>query len=198
MKPLLKIVGGSFAVFLALAMVEEREAFAPLFAWLSDDASAPAPAVLAEQDRRAAVDAVRELLSLWGHLEESGGDPRFVERLPASAEVVDEMLAEVAYLRHNYRRQEQNLIRLEVLSADASDPRHLSLLTREFWVVRTYSSVHPRQELGPVRSTVVHVRYLLEKDGARWRVVHWLHVPAPSEPEGASEPEEASGPEADR
>ncbi len=182
MKVLLKVLAVSFAVFMAMAMVEEREAFLPLFAAFSGSAAQETPATLPAQERQAAVDTVRELLSLWSHLEESGGDARFAERLPASPEVVGEMMTEIAYLQHNYRRQEQKLMKLEVVQTEAAGPGRLSVTTREFWIIRTFSSFHRQQEPDPPRSTVVNVRYLLERDGRQWRVSAWSHLPALTEP----------------
>lgn len=177
MKGLSKILAVGFVIFLAMAMVEEREAFAPLFG------SAPtgASAALSEADRRAAVDTVRELLTFMIHLNSTGGDPRFAERLPASPEVAEEILGEAAYVRRNGRFQDLKLMKLEVLEAGSLGGGRLRLLTREFWIVQPFW-IHGGKPAGPPSSTVARVEYLLARDAGRWQVTGWEHVPeAPRE-----------------
>ena len=78
MKNLLLILAGAFAVFMALAIVQEWEMFGA--AWFGGGEEAPPP--LAESERKAAADAVYMALSLMQHFYGSGGDPRYAERMP--------------------------------------------------------------------------------------------------------------------
>ena len=131
MKRLLQILGGGFVAFMVLAIGQEWEFFAS--AWFGR--SAP-EVVLAEEDRQAAVAAVRMTLELSRHLYASGGDPRFAERMPASERMVEALMKDIDYLANNHRRQDNQLRRLEVVAVRALGPGWVEVRTREEWLAR--------------------------------------------------------------
>lgn len=168
MKALLKILAGGLVAFQLLAISDEWSFFST--AWLGDGQER---IELAPADRRQAVEALRLTLTLMGHLYESGGDTRFAERMPAAPEVVEEMLADVAYLRHNHRRQ---VVTLESFQVQAVEPlgqtERLEVRTRERWQVRT-QWLDGSGDSDPPRSQEGHARYLLVRQGAGWQVTGW-------------------------
>ena len=172
MSPLLKILGGGLAVFMTLAMVQEWDVFDR--AWLGAPKAAPP---LPETERKAAADTVYRMLRLMEHLYGSGGDPRFIERLPASAAVVEEIRADVEYLRQNHRRQEISLDRLDVTAIEARGPDDIEIETRETWSVRIVWA-EEGTDTGSEQRQRVHARYRLARGNQGWRVEGW----DPSEP----------------
>lgn len=176
MKSLMRILLGGLLVFIAVALVQEWDFFAS--SWFGDEESAP---TLSEGEQEAAVQAVRQTLTLMGHLYSSGGDERFVERMPASESVRAEMLADVRYVKINHRRQEPILQRLEVFSVDVRTDKFVEVRTREFWIHNTYWVIGGT-EAEPPRSQIVLGRYLVVKPSQTWQVEGWdFAVEAPAE-----------------
>lgn len=182
MKSLAIILLASFVGFLLTAVVEEHEAFVPLLGLAPDAAAVPA---MPEEDRAAVEDAVRGFLSLLVHLYRNGGDPRFAERIHASESVVQEILDDIAYLQHNQRRQDLQLMHLEVLEAESLREDRATLLAKEYWVVRTFWS-HHQGSSDAVRSVVARVRYYLEREGRTWSVNAWEYDAPPDVNGGTS------------
>jgi hypothetical protein len=131
-------------------------------------ARAVPPAALAPEDQKAAADAVYLFLALGSHLRGTDGDPRYSERLPAAAEVVDEMVGEIRWVRGRGRVEEPRLVRGEVRVVDALGPDEARVRTKEFWVTRELSTPD-----GAPRSDVVLAKYVVRRDGSGWRVVDW-------------------------
>lgn len=173
MKTFLSIVGGSVLVFIALAMIEERETFARN--WFVP-AAAP-QASPAERDEVAR--AVYDFRTLAAHWYGTGGDGRFGERLPASAAVIDEIRADTAYVRRNGRVETPRLIRLEVLDTNVTGESAAEVRTREFWVTE-FHWISGGMSDEP-RSDVIFVRYRLARDGAKWVITSWDPVDPPRE-----------------
>lgn len=139
---------------------------------------APVPARPPTAEERAEAErTVHELLALVRHLHGSGGDPRFAERVPAAPEVVDELLREIAWVRHQGWIEELQLARLELSPAERTEDGALELGAREFWIARRRpvadAAAEPR-----LSSSVLATRYRLEREGGRWRVVEWRHEAA--------------------
>lgn len=146
-------------VALAAAAVGARRAGA--------DASAPAA-----DDRQAAADTVALHLRLASHLAGTSGDERFAERLPAAREVVSELLAEIAMVRHAGRIEIPQLMELDVRDASQPVPGIIELRTREYWVTRA-TGVAGEPVPDAVRSDVVEARYTVGREAGGWRVLGW-------------------------
>jgi hypothetical protein len=154
-----------------------RAAAAVLGLGLALLAAAAASAVLGERSsaswldaaaREGAVEAARRFAALSAHLQGSGGDPRYAERLPADEPVVADALAEAEFARHAGRVEEPRLIRLEAVEVRAAGTDVAEVRAREFWVTRT--AADGREEL---RSDVVNVAYLVRREGSGFRVASW-------------------------
>ncbi|MCP4663660.1 MAG: hypothetical protein GY856_50390 [bacterium] len=176
MKALIKILLWGFVAFLAIAMIEEREVFLTVFvapeARSGESETEPAPPPeLSEAERRGVEDGLRQFLTLMRHLYASGGDPRFAERLPAAAKVVEEIMTDVVYLQHNQRRQELSLMNLEILDLELRQDR-ARVRTEELWIIRTFWGPH-RQPADPPRSAKFHVEYFLTREARGWHVEGW-------------------------
>ena len=167
MKNLLKILLGGFLVFIAIAVVEEREIFFP--GALSDNLQL---AKLDEGDATAAIATVRQMLSLYGHYYGSGGDQRFAERMPASDAIRAEMAADIRYLRANHRRQKPTLQRLDVESVRPLSEGTVEVRTKEFWIHRIFW-IGDSGESEPARSQIVYGNYLVGRQAQSWRVEGW-------------------------
>ncbi len=166
MRSLLKILLGGFLVFMVLAIADEWTFFSA--AWFGQ--AAPAPE-LTEDERAAAEDSLRLLLSVMGHFYRSGGDSRFAERMPAAAWVVEEMQADVDYLRRNRRVQDPQLERMEVVSLESLSEDSIEMRTRELWRFEILWVTGGEAE--PARVQWVQGRYLLARRPRGWRVEGW-------------------------
>lgn len=123
------------------------------------------------EDAEEAVATVREFVTLATHLEKSG-DERFAERLPAAPDLVEEILGGMAFADAAGLAEEPQPVRLQVEAVRTSRPSGVEVHAREYWVVRT--SRLREVPLAPrTRADVVRVRYVLEREGGRWRVIAW-------------------------
>ncbi|MGB6002089.1 MAG: hypothetical protein WBI00_16545, partial [Thermoanaerobaculia bacterium] len=155
MKPLLKILLGGFLVFMALAIAQEWSFFSQT--WFGADEAA---AELTPEDREGSVQAVELTLDLMRHLYASGGDSRFADRMPTSAGVLEEMLADIDYLTRNQRRQDPKLERLDVEAVELLETGSVEVRTRELWSIR-FLWLDGAGESDPHRVEVVRSRYLV-------------------------------------
>ena len=172
MRPLLKLLGWGLVVFMGLAIAQEWEVFDE--AWFGAPPAAPP---LPEAERRAASDTAHQLLRLMEHAYGSEGDTRFMERMPASPRVLEELRADVDYLRQNRRRQELSLERLDVTGIEEQGPDRVEIETREMWRVGFARSGGDGSGLrGHAR--LVYGRYRLARGRRGWQVEGW----DPSEP----------------
>ena len=181
MKNLLKILLGAVLSFQLVAIIQEWPLFAA--AWLGVGPGAAVVAPLSAGDREGAERALREYHALSRHLYAAAGDPRFTDRLPASDQVKDELLADIAYLQHSGLAQEGSLVRLEVLAARRLGEQTLALDTREYWVVSLLEAAN-RQPVEPPRSQIFWGTYRLRRESGGWRVDAWEVAAPPLEPDG--------------
>lgn len=174
MKSFLSIVLGAVLLFIAGSMLEERDTFSG--SWFSKPVQDHGP----KADRRDAANAVYLFRSVSTHLYASGGDARFAERLPATQQVVEELRADIDYVRKNGRVETPKLVRIEFVTSDVTEATRAEVTTREFWVTQHH---WPNgAEADPPRSDIAYARYRLNKDGTRWIVNAWDPVDAPEEP----------------
>lgn len=164
MRRLATILAGGLVAFLALSMSQEWSVFAPWLGW-----ARPATVAVSEADRAGAEAALRELLALERHFYGTGGDPRFLDRLPAGRGITDELAADVDYLSRNGRFQEPSLIQLEILEVRALAAQAIEIRTKEYWIVRT-RFLSDGDESEPARAEVSHLRYVVVREGSVWRV----------------------------
>lgn len=167
MKALAAVLLGGTLLFMGVAIVQQWDFFAS--AWFGR--AAPAPELPPEQ-RRAAAETVRAFLALVGHLQESGGDPRFAERLPAAPALVEELRAEADYLARNRRVQRLVLHHLDVAAVEPAGRERVEVRTREMWTVHTLWALDGRPAEAP-RPSLLAVKYLLAPLVAGWRVEAW-------------------------
>jgi hypothetical protein len=172
-KRFLQIVGGALLLFIALAMLEERQTFARN--WF---ASAQAYRAT-EAEQRAATRAVHEFRTLAAHWYGTNGDRRFADRLPATAPVIDEVRADIEYVRRNGRIETPHLMRLEILAADVTSESAAEVRTREFWVTEFHWPAGGASD--PPRSDIVFAKYRLMRDGGHWIVSAWDPIDPPQE-----------------
>lgn len=172
MKTLAKILLAGFLAFMAIAVIEEREIFFPGLAFGDGGDSE-----LGNEERAAAAGAVSEMLALYAHYYGTGGDERFVERMPVSDAVKTEMAADMRYLRANHRRQEPTLQRLEIISVRRLGEGTVEVRTREFWIHRIFWIGEGSAESEPARSQIVHGNYLVSRQAQSWRVEGWEFAP---------------------
>ncbi len=132
-----------------------------------------------------AEDAVHEFLGASGALYESGGDPRIAERVPASAELVGEMIADIAFAQHRLdRREQRQLVRAERAGSAWLPDGSAEVRTREFWIFRA-GPLRGEGEAAPATSAVLGVRYDVAREAGRWRVVDYrLDAPGAGPGEG--------------
>ncbi len=128
-------------------------------------------AALTDADRRGATDAVQLFLTLSTHLRAADGDTRFAERIPASDEVVDEVMRDVAFLRHAARQEEVRLVRSEVRDVRAAADGGATVRTKEYWITRELAA--PSPTLPQTYSDVVLARYAVRREAGGWRVESW-------------------------
>ncbi|HET9554256.1 MAG TPA: hypothetical protein VFP50_14910 [Anaeromyxobacteraceae bacterium] len=134
-------------------------------------ARAPEGAEALPPAERAEVEATARLFTrLAAHLKGSGGDPRFAERIPAAPAVVEELLAEAAFVDRAGRREEPRLQRIELGTPVRVAPGRVRIDARELWVTRVVARGGQPLE---TRSDVISVRYLLDADRGRWQVAAW-------------------------
>jgi len=126
---------------------------------------------LTDADRRGATDAVQLFLTLSNHLRAADGDPRFAERLPASEEVVDELIRDLEFLRHAAREEEARLVRSEIRDVRAAGDGRATVRTKEYWVTRQLTA--PSPTLPQTYSDVVLARYAVRREAGGWRVESW-------------------------
>jgi hypothetical protein len=177
-KTLLKILLGGFLLFMVLAIAQEWSFFSQ--AWFG--AEEPA-AELTPEDREGAVQAVALTLDLMRHLYASGGDARFADRMPTSAGVLEEMLADIDYLTRNRRRQDPRLERLDVDAVELLGTGSVEVRTRELWSIRFFW-LDGTGESDPHRVEVGRSRYLVSRGSTGWVVEGWESfgpVPVPDE-----------------
>jgi len=168
MKKLLLILVAGTAAFMGFAIGEEWDFFAS--AWWGDRA-----AVTSEQTKAseaAAVGVLPTFFAVLQHAYESGGDPRFLDRLPAAPEVLEEVASDIDYLRRNKRRQTLRLVRYDVAAVKSLGTALVEVRTREYWVVRVLW-LADGAEAEPQRGVVYAGKYLFEHQGARWRMRAW-------------------------
>ena len=127
---------------------------------------------LSAEDREQAEKSLRHYLTLTGHLYRSDGDPRFLERMLASQQVTDDLMADIVYLRRNGRYQEPTMQGLEIVEVQLASPGKVEVQTLEYWVIRT-RSLADGAETDPVRSDVLRARYLMSKENTGWIVQMW-------------------------
>jgi hypothetical protein len=123
-------------------------------------------------DARRAAELFARLVA---HAQGSGGDPRFTERMRASPDLVEEVLASAAYARHLGRVEEPRLVRAEPRSAERMGPTAVKIGQREYWTTRVISVSGGVLE---TRSDVVDVEYVLRSQPGGWTVVAWDLAPA--------------------
>ena len=181
MKTLLKILLGGFVVFMVLAISQEWSFFSQ--AWFA--AEEPAPE-LTPEDREGAVQAVALALDLMRHLYASGGDSRFADRMPTSAGVLEEMLADIDYLTRNRRRQDPKLEKLDIEAVELLATGSIEVQTRELWSIR-FLWLDGTGESDPHRVEVGRSRYLVRRGSTGWVVEGWETLgPAPASGEAGT------------
>ena len=121
-------------------------------------------------DRESATAAVQAFLRLAAHLQGSGGDLRFAERIPAAGEVIDELVASAQFGRHLGQVEEPRLIRIVVRSANDAARGRIEVITREYWTTRVITADGKVRE---IRTDVLDARYLVVRDGPAWKVAYW-------------------------
>jgi hypothetical protein len=177
-KTFMKIVLGALALFMALSITQEWRVF---FAG-QDHTSFPRDL----EKERQVEQTVREFVTLSRHLYQSANNlkfiEKFIERLPASEKVSRELQTDLAYITRNGRTQKWHLAKLEVLAMEQVNPEFYSVLTKEFWIVRT-KRLSDGADFGPVLSFIVHARYELAYENLKWQISSWGVVDPPVEEE---------------
>lgn len=168
MKSLVWILLGAVVSFQVIAITQEWKLFSA--AWFGHRPVAAAS--VTEAQRQGAEQALREFHALSRHLYATGADPRFADRLPAAPPVVQELMADIAYLQHSGMSQEPKLVRLEVVTVRPFGASSLVLDTHEYWVVQLFTAPG-HVPVGPPRSEVSWATYRLDFDAGRWRVGAW-------------------------
>jgi hypothetical protein len=166
-KALLKILAGGTVLFIAVAVVQEWSLFGK--AWFGTPET---EAAMPDGEKKAASDTVYRMLKVMEHLYASGGDPRFAERMPVSKAVLEEIQADLEYLRRNHRRQEMSLDRLEVTGIEAPAANRVQIETRETWSIRiAWADEEAIADGGHQRR--VYGTYRLTRGDRGWRVEGW-------------------------
>jgi hypothetical protein len=166
-KNFVKILLGAFALFMVLSIVQEWNFFAS--AWFGKAESGWQPT---EVEAKAMADTLGLYQRLASHLYGSGGDPRFADRIPAAPHLVDEMLGDIEYVKRNHRVQRPELIRMEVLSSEPLRANAVEFRTREYWVTSFFWLTGEESGDPPV-SQVLHMKYLITREGQAWQVAGW-------------------------
>lgn len=144
------------AVLLAVAVAEARGSRGSE-AWLDGTA------------RAEAVKAARLFAAMSAHMRASNADRRFAERLAADEPVVDEILADIAWVQHRGREERPRLMDFRAGEVRAAGAGFAELTAREYWVTRSVGSGGEA-----VQTDVVQVRYALRRTGLGWRVADWM------------------------
>jgi hypothetical protein len=185
MRNLLKIILGGLAAFMVLAVAQQWGYFSSV--WFGGEADIPQTS---EEEKTEAAEAVRNILVLLEHYYGTGGDPRFAERIPVSQRVLQDLQADVEYLRRNRRRQEPMLQRFEVVDVSASGPGRMTVTTREYWIHRIFWLDGSGEEAEPPHSQVISSTYSMRKQPQGWWLDRWTMSAngppgsAEAEPEG--------------
>jgi hypothetical protein len=160
MKQLLAILVGSTLVFMALAMAQEWEVFAPLLG--AAPAEAPPEAV-----PPAVEETVERFNTMLVHLYRFG-DPRFLDRLPATDPVKARLTDDLGYLSRNGLRQELRPLSRRTVSSRRLDGRRFEVLTEEGWQLRYLDTDGQPLNDRPM-SFVINWRYVVAEgpDGLR-------------------------------
>jgi len=166
-KALAKILLGAFALFMVLSILQEWDFFAS--AWFGKSVPAWAPA---EVEERAMADTLGLFQRLTSHLYATGGDPRFADRIPAAPHLVDEMLADIEYIKRNHRIQRPELVKIEILSSAPLRENAVEFHTREYWITRFYW-LSGEESGDPPVSQILFMKYLVTREGQAWQVSGW-------------------------
>jgi len=178
LKPFIKIVLAGSLLFVLAGIAQDWRNFFRLTPTAQRD-DPPARAQVA--------DTVRRFLSMARHAYRSGGDSRFVDRLPATDAVKAELTGELDYLRRNGRVQATDLSRLEVIAVELLSPTQAVVRTQEDWVAHLESAADGVQ-LTPPTMTVVFAEYRLARYGSGWQILDWKQVPPPPPPADGEPP----------
>ncbi len=176
-KRFLLIVGVGALAFQLVGILQEWDYFSSSWFGPSVSKHEVPQAVRAQLE-----ETIKTYLALSRHLYASAADPRFVERIPASRSVVDELLADVAFLQHSHINEQRNLLGLSIKQVRLDGDRRAVVRTREYWVTRRFDASGANTE---TRSDVVEVNYTLARDAGHWRVEGWTFV----EPQETDDPE---------
>ena len=168
MRNLAKLLFGALVSFQVLAIAQEWRLFAS--AWFGVGQRQEVPRLSPER-RAAAEHALRQFYVALRHVH-ANPDPRFVDRLPATELVAQELLSDIVYLQHSGFSQRSTLMQLEVKSATANPAGSVALETRELWITQLVRLVDRIPAEAP-RSSVLTGRYLLIEERGQWRVARW-------------------------
>jgi hypothetical protein len=143
-------------VLFAAAVVESDDSMA------GGEAAAPAEAV----------NAVAQLGTLLRHLEASGGDPRFAERLPAEPRLVAEIVGGVEWGSHLDHETDLEPVRFEIVAATL-EGAVATIRTREMAIARFRSRAVRDGEADTRRPVVARWEYQVVRRAGVWRVEDW-------------------------
>ena len=164
MKQLILILVGATVLFMALAMAQEPETFAPLF--FPPEETAPAETEIPPE----VITSLSEFNSVLEHFYRFGGDERFLTRLAASEEIKEELRAEIRYLAASGVMQTLNKTRGSILSEDRLAPDVWQLLTEEEWRLQYHDGSGTPVNQDAIVSTIT-LRYVIQKSDGDWKVI---------------------------
>lgn len=163
-KQLLLIILCSTGIFMALAIFQEWDIFQPFFAGAASENAQPP--LCSERAR----EAVGQFTSMLVHVYRSGGDVRFLARLPASDQIKEEITSDLQYLARNGRYQAMNLQKLEIVQESYLADDACEIHTREYWILRYLD--RDGKELDEIPQAIVTAwRYIVQQTVTGWQVV---------------------------
>ena len=163
MKALFLILAGAAAVFMGLAMAQEWAVFRPLFAGAAR--IQPGEALCPEQAEK----TLEYFNTVLQHVYRYGGDPRFVDRLPASDRVKEEVARDLEYLAGNGVVQIMTKREFEVLGRRSLPGGACEFRTRETWALH-YETPQGRRFDDKEMTWVAVWRYVIRKSVGGWEV----------------------------
>ena len=144
-------------------MFQEWDAFQPLF---SGPSKSSPPAGCPKEAKQ----ALQDFCTLLSHVYMSGGDVRFLDRLPASDPIKEEITLDLKYLSRNGRYQQMDLHKQTIDSESAPAADACTFEAKEYWIVR-YLDLQRRALEEKPTVMVTSWRYILRKTAAGWEVV---------------------------
>lgn len=162
MKQFLGLLAGSTLVFMTLSIIEEWEVFRPLFI--------PGTQAVVEESPEEINQTIDRFNMLLIHFYRYGGDRRFLQRLPASTKIQNELDEDAEYLKMSRIVQDMDLVRTSPVSHRTIGNDIYEQVREEEWSL-IYRNINGDPLSDRKRFFVVTLRYVVCKTVDGWTIL---------------------------